>query len=63
MKMEYIDAIYDGEIVKTQTFVTDKGTYQVFLLRNEGDIYFYKYLNGKMVECCNLSKLEGRKVG
>ena len=63
MKKESIDAIYDGEIVKSQTFVTEKGCYQIFIVRTDKGIFFYKYLNGKMVECCNLSTMEGRKIG
>ena len=62
MKKEYIDAIYDGEIVKKQHFVTDKGIYDVILVREGGEIYFYKYLNRNMVECCNLSKAKGAKI-
>lgn len=62
MKKEYIDAIYDGEIVKRQQFVTDKGNYDVILVRKDSEIYFYKYLNRTMVECCNLSKANGTKI-
>ena len=62
MKKEFIDAIFDGEIVKQQVFITEKGAYQLFMVRRENDIYFYKYLNGKMTECCNLSKAKGRKI-
>lgn len=62
MKTQFIKAINNGEIVKTQAFVTDRGIYQIFLVRSEGFIYFYKYLNGKMVECCNLNELEGRAI-
>lgn len=62
MKTEFIKAIDNGEVVKTQAFITDKGCYQIFLVREGGCIYFYKYLNGKMVECCNLNELEGKKI-
>ena len=62
MKLQFINAINNGEIVKTQTFITDKGCYQLIHVRSEGCIYFYKYLNGKMVECCNLNELEGREI-
>ena len=62
MKKEYIDAIYEGEIVKNQHFVTDKGIYDVVLVRQGSEIYFYKYLNRKLVECCNLSKAKGIKI-
>ena len=62
MKKEYIDAIYDGEIVKRQQFVTDKGNYDVILVRKDSEIYFFKYLNRNLVECCNLSKAKGVKI-
>ena len=62
MKKEFIDAIFEGEIVKQQTFITEKGAYQLFMVRRENDIYFYKYLDGKMVECRNLSKAKGVKI-
>ena len=62
MKKAFIDAIFEGEIVKQQTFITEKGAYQLFMVRRENDIYFYKYLDGKMVECCNLSKAKGVKI-
>ncbi len=62
MKKEFINAIFEGEIVKQQTFITEKGAYQLFMVRRENDIYFYKYLNSKMVECCNLSKAKGVKI-
>ena len=42
MKKEFIDAIFEGEIVKQQTFITEKGAYQLFMVRRENDIYFYK---------------------
>lgn len=62
MKKEFIDAIYDGELVKSQLFETPKGVYKTMHVRNGSDIYYYKYLNDELVECCNLSKLEGRKI-
>ena len=62
MKKEFINAIFEGEIVKQQTFITEKGAYKLFMVRRENDIYFYKYLNNNMVECCNLSKAKGVKI-
>ena len=63
MKKEFIDAIYDGEIVKVQEFETKKGVYKLINVRNEADMYLYKYLDEELVECCNLSKLNGKKTG
>lgn len=62
MKKEFIDAINDGELVKNQVFVTDRGTYKLMHVRKGVDIYFYKYLNDELVECCHLNKLEGRRI-
>lgn len=62
MKKEFIEAIYDGEIVKSQHFVTDKGIYDVILVRKGTDVYFYKYLNRNLVECSNLTTVKGRRI-
>lgn len=62
MKKEFIDAINNGEIVKIQDFDTNKGAYRLIIVVSDGNVYLYKYLDGEMVECCNLSKLNGRKI-
>lgn len=59
MKQEFIKAVRHGKIVKQQTFPTEKGTYAISLVRYGSDIYFYKQLNEKIVEVCNLSKMSG----
>lgn len=59
MKKEFIKAIFEGEIVKRQEFITEKGIYRIVFVRCEGNIYFFKYLNEEMTECCNLSKKKG----
>lgn len=56
MKYEYKDAFYHGKVVKTQSFVTPKGLYTIYLTGYKNDIYFFKTLNGELVECCNLNK-------
>lgn len=61
MKQEFIKAIRHGKIVKQQIFPTEKGTYTISLVRYGSDIYFYKQLNEKIVEVCNLSKMSGGK--
>lgn len=58
MQHIFVRAINHGKVVKTQTFVTDKGTYKIDLIRFEDDIYFVKYQAGKVVECCNLNKVK-----
>ena len=62
MKQEFIDAIENGEIVKHQAFLTERGGYQIALIRYNDNIYFFKYRNGNIVECTNLSKKKGKNV-
>lgn len=54
----FTKAINHGKVVKTQSFETDKGVYKINLIRYENDIYFVKYQDEKIVECCNLSKVK-----
>ena len=61
MKQEYMDAIKYGKVIKHQTFLTDRGGYQIVLVRYKNSVYFYKYLNGKIVECCNLNRKKSEK--
>ena len=56
MKYKNYEAIKNGEIVKNQAFLTERGAYQITMLRYKNEIYFCKYLNGKIVECSNLSR-------
>lgn len=60
MKFRFIEALKNGEVVKNQSFETDKGVYQITLIRYKNDIYFFKYRNGKVVECSNLNKAKTR---
>ena len=55
MQHIFTKAINHGKVVKTQSFVTDKGTYKINFLKYENDIYFVKYQDDKLVEVCNLS--------
>lgn len=59
MKNVYKEAVYDGEVVMVQRFDTEKGTYEIDLIRYNNEIYFFKMLNGKIVECCNLNTKKG----
>ena len=56
MKKEFIKAATKGVVIKTNTFVTDRGRYTIDILAHEGTIYFYKSKDGKIVECINLSE-------
>lgn len=56
MRHEFERAINDGTVVMSQSFVTDKGTYKIHIIRHNKYIYFVKYLNDNIVECRNLNK-------
>ena len=62
MKYKSFEALKKGEVVKNQVFNTDKGTYQITLIRYKNDIYFFKYRDDKLVECCNLNKAQTKVV-
>ena len=62
MKYRFIEALKNGEVVKNQTFETEKGVYQISLIRYKNDIYYFKYRNGKIVECNNLTRSKTRFV-
>lgn len=57
MKDEFIKVINNGKQIKLQTFDTIKGRYDLAFYNYVNDIYFFKLLNDKIVECVNLSKL------
>lgn len=65
MKPYYMDALKKGAVVKSQKFDTEKGTYGISLIRYKNEIYFFKDLNGTIVECSNLNrfKVEGDTIG
>lgn len=45
-----------GHDVKLQHFSTVKGYYTIAIKEYCGDLYFYKTLNGELMECVNLSE-------
>ena len=45
-----------GRDVKVNHFSTVKGYYTIAIKDYCGDLYFYKTLNGELVECVNLSE-------
>lgn len=55
MRKDFIKAAKEGSVIKTQNYTTERGIYQLLFVRYKEFIYFYKHLNGKLVECCNLS--------
>ena len=62
MKYRFIEALKHGEVVKNPAFNTDKGVYQITLIRYKNDIYFFKYRDNKIVECSNLTRSKTRFV-
>ncbi len=58
MKIEFIKAQNHGDVVNTQIFETPRGIYELIMVRHENEVYSFKYLNGKLVECHNLSKMK-----
>ena len=62
MKDIFVEAFKTGDIVKDQKFNTDRGVYRITLVRYMNDIYFYKFRDGKIVECNNLTRAKTRFV-
>ena len=57
MRKDFAKVASKGVVIKNQNFVTARGVYQIVFVRYENDIYFFKYRNRQLVECCNLSNL------
>ena len=57
MREEFCKAIENGVPIKEQRFDTEKGRYELFFYNYKNDIYFFKLLHDRVVECVNLSKL------
>lgn len=62
MRHEFARALIDGTVIMSQSFVTEKGTYKINIIRNNKYIYCMKYLNDNIVECRNLNKTRVTKV-
>ena len=59
MLHEFRKAINRGVVVKSQKFTTkDDTVYRIDLIRFEFQVYFVKYKNDKIVECCNLNTIK-----
>lgn len=46
----------EGSNIKMNHFSTPKGYYTICIKEYKGSLYFYKTLNGELVECVNLSR-------
>lgn len=60
MKAIFYKARRYGKVVKMNNFDTPKGKYQIVLKMYNDDIYFFKYRDGVLLECSNLSE-KGRE--
>lgn len=62
MKREFELAQTHGDILIDNSFETEKGKYQVIIRKYHSDIFFFKYRDGHLLECQDLSKV-GAKGG
>lgn len=51
-----------GYLIKSNSFDTPKGRYRIDIREHQGNIYFFKYRDGDLLECCNLNKIGIREV-
>lgn len=56
MKREFHNARTRGKIIKMNNFDTTRGKYTIILRAYKGDIYFFKYRDKQLLECCNLTE-------
>ena len=56
MKAEFVKAASMGPLIKSNSFDTERGKYLIDIREYNGDIYFFKYRDGDLLECCNLNK-------
>lgn len=61
MKIKHAHALKYGRVVKSQSFETAKGIYRIVLVRYREALYFAKYLDDKIVECCEVLAVERKK--
>lgn len=61
MKPEFKQALL-GRLIKSNSFDTSRGKYGIDIREHKGDIYFFKYRDGELLECCNLNKIGIREV-
>lgn len=62
MKLEFICAETKGSILLENRFETEKGKYQIVIRRYNSNLYFFKYRNGDLLECQNLSTAKPKEV-
>lgn len=62
MRRDLRRALEDGTNLKTNIFTTDRGVYTINLREFKGHIYFFKYRDGELLECVNLSESAAAKT-
>lgn len=62
MKPNAVVLMTHGITLKIQEFKTEKGNFSLFFKLFNDEIYCVKYLNGKLVEVMNFSKM-AKKCG
>ena len=62
MKREFEKASTLGRLLLSNSFDTPKGRYRIDIREYEGNIYFFKYRDGSLLECRNLNKNGIREV-
>lgn len=57
MKIETAKKIRASEVIKANTYKTDRGIYRVSILQHKsGELYFMKTKDGELCELVNLSR-------
>ena len=60
MKREFELAQTHGDILIDNSFETEKGKYQVVIRKYRSDIFFFKYRDGRLLECQDFSKVSAK---
>lgn len=60
MREDFKEVLNRGEFVFCQRFDTMNGVYEIKIVRFWDNVYYFKYKNGKVVECNNLNTMKAR---
>ena len=59
MQKMFENALISGRVVKSNTFETERGSYKIEIVAYKKDLYFFKYKEDELVECLNLTDMQG----
>lgn len=62
MKAEFVDVLKNGMVIVDNTFETPKGKYNILIKRYKNWLYIFKYRDGILLECRNLSTASPKPV-